>query len=51
MRLPSTIRFTDEKVKEAYYSLEKGDSPERELFKSISNALLLRWFGSLARVT
>ncbi len=39
MKLPSTIRFADENVKEAFYKLEKGDDSERELFKIINQAL------------
>lgn len=39
MELPSTIRFADEKVKEAFYKLEKGDNQERELFKLIDQAI------------
>lgn len=39
MKLPSTYRFADENVKEAYYKLENGDDQERELFKLIKQAL------------
>jgi hypothetical protein len=38
MKLSSTIRFADEKLKEAFYKLEKGDASERELFKVINQA-------------
>ena len=39
MKLPSSIRFADPKIKEAFYKLEKGDDSERELFKFINQAL------------
>ena len=39
MKLPSTSRFADEKIKEAFYKLENGDDQERELFKIINQAL------------
>jgi Txe/YoeB family toxin of Txe-Axe toxin-antitoxin module len=39
MKLPSTIRFADEKVQDAFYKLEHGDDSERELFKIINQAL------------
>jgi Txe/YoeB family toxin of Txe-Axe toxin-antitoxin module len=39
MKLPSTIRFADEKLKEAFYKLEKGDLSERELFKVINQTM------------
>ncbi len=39
MKLPSTIRFADEKIKEAFYKLEQGDNSEKELFKVINQAL------------
>ncbi len=39
MELPSTTRFADERVKEAFYKLERGDNQERELFKLIDQAL------------
>ena len=38
MRLPSRIKFVDERVKQAYYSLEGGDAAERELFKRLTRA-------------
>ena len=38
MRLPSTARFADERIKEAFYKLENGDDQERELFKLINQA-------------
>lgn len=40
MKLLSTYRFADEKIKEAYYQLEQGDDQERELFKLIKQALI-----------
>ena len=39
MKLPSDIRFAEEKIKEAFYKLEGGDDSERELFKFINQAL------------
>ena len=39
MILPSNIRFADEKLKKAFYKLEKGDESERELFRVINQAL------------
>lgn len=39
MKLPSEIRFVDEKIKEAFYKLKKGDKSEQELFNVINNAL------------
>jgi len=38
MRLPSRVKFADERVKRAYYSLEKGDAAGRELFKRLTGA-------------
>ena len=38
MRLPSRVRFADERLKQVYYSLEKGDAAERELFKQLTKA-------------
>lgn len=38
MRLPSRVKFADDSVKRAYYSLEKGDAAERELFKQLTKA-------------
>ena len=38
MKLPSTVRFADEKIKEAFYKLEHGDDSEKELFKSINQS-------------
>ena len=32
MNLPSEIKFVDEKIKSAFYSLENGDTSEKELF-------------------
>lgn len=39
MKLPSTIRFADENIKEALYKLENGDDSEKQLFKFINQAL------------
>ena len=39
MKLPSTIRFFDNSIKEAYYKLEKGDNSEKELFKLINQSM------------
>ena len=39
MKLPSTTRFADEKLKEAFYKLEHGDDSKRLLFKVINQAL------------
>lgn len=38
MKLPSTLRFADEKIKEAFYKLEQGDNSEKEIFKIINQA-------------
>ncbi len=38
MRLRSQVKFADEMIKRAYYSLEKGDAAERELFKQLTRA-------------
>ncbi len=37
MKLPSTIRFANEKIKEVFYKLE--NSSEKELFKFINQAI------------
>lgn len=39
MKLHSTIRFVDEKLRDSLYKLEKGDDSEKELFKFINQAL------------
>lgn len=39
MKLPSTIRFAEKNIEEAFYKLEEGDDSERELFKFINEAL------------
>ncbi|MBT3297500.1 type II toxin-antitoxin system RelE/ParE family toxin [archaeon] len=39
MKLESTLRFADDKIKEAFYKLETGDDQERELFKLINQAM------------
>jgi len=38
MRPRSQVKFVDERVKRAYYSLQKGDAAERELFKQLTRA-------------
>lgn len=38
MKLPSQIKFADERLKLSYYSLEKGDAAEREIFKWLTRA-------------
>jgi hypothetical protein len=40
MELPSSYRFADHTVKEAYYALEGGDNQEQELFSLIKQALI-----------
>jgi len=40
MKLHSRYRFADEKIKDAFYKLGKGDDSERELFKILKQALL-----------
>lgn len=39
MKLPSTIRFFDDKIKKAFYQLENGDNSEKELFRLINQAM------------
>ena len=39
MKLPSTIRFFDDSIKEAFYKLEKGDNSEKELFRLMNQAI------------
>lgn len=39
MKLPSMVRFADEKLKEDFYKLEHGDDQERELFRLINQAM------------
>ncbi|MDO8481135.1 MAG: hypothetical protein Q7S65_04980 [Nanoarchaeota archaeon] len=39
MRLPSATRFVDERLRKAFYVLEKGDDSERALFQSINHAM------------
>lgn len=39
MKLPSTIRFKEENLKEAFYKLENGDESERQLFKFLNQAM------------
>ena len=41
MKLQSDVRFTDEKIKEAFYKLKNGDDQERELFKLINQAMII----------
>ena len=38
MILPSEIRFADEHIKNAFYTLEEGDPLEKELFRFINQA-------------
>ena len=39
MKLHSSYRFVDEKTRDSFYKLEKGDDSERELFKLLKQAL------------
>lgn len=39
MKLPSTTRFADNSIKEAFYKLEQGDESEQRLFRQIDHAL------------
>ena len=39
MKLPSSYRFADEKIRDAFYALENGDDQEREIYKNIRQAL------------
>jgi len=39
MRIKSTIRFVNPKIKKLFYKLEKGDKSEQELFKLINKAM------------
>ena len=39
MKLPSTIRFFDDSIKEAFYKLENGDNSEKELFRLMNQAI------------
>lgn len=39
MRLPSTIRFSDDSLRELFYRLEKGNASEVDLFNSINKAM------------
>ena len=41
MKLPSTIRFLDNSIKEAFYKLEKGDNSEKELFRLMNQAMCI----------
>ena len=36
MILPSKTRFIDDKIKESFYKLEKGNVLDKELFKFIN---------------
>ena len=38
MRQRSQVKFVDERLRRAYYSLERGDSAELELFKWLTRA-------------
>jgi len=39
MKLPSTIRFADEKIKKSFYELESGAFEEKEIFKFVNQAI------------
>ena len=39
MRVPSKIRFLDDKIKKSFYALESGNHYDKELFKAINKAL------------
>ena len=39
MKIPSTARFADEKLKNAFHSLETGDDAERRLFEEVKQAV------------
>lgn len=39
MKKPSVIRFADEGLKTAFYSLQDGDDSERQLFTKLERAL------------
>jgi Txe/YoeB family toxin of Txe-Axe toxin-antitoxin module len=39
MKLPSKIRFADEKTKEKFYKLQKGSFEDKKLFKFLNKAL------------
>lgn len=39
MQLPSTVRFADEKIKEAFYNLDHGDAQEKDMFRLINQAM------------
>lgn len=39
MKLPSHVRFADERTQDAFYRLESGDASEQELFKLINQAM------------
>ncbi len=36
MKLPSAIRFADEKIKEAFYKLEQGDDQEKDFHEDLT---------------
>ncbi len=40
MLLRSQVKFADERVKRAYYYLEKGDAAEREIFQWLTKAFI-----------
>ena len=39
MKLPSNIRFADEELKKAFYSLEKGDKDTQQMFRIMNQAI------------
>ncbi|MEA3329135.1 MAG: hypothetical protein U9Q06_00135 [Nanoarchaeota archaeon] len=39
MKIKSTVKFIDLKVREIFYQLEKGNKSERELFKTINRIM------------
>lgn len=39
MKLPSKIRFIDEKLKKTFYNLENGDASEKELFNFLKQTM------------
>ena len=40
MKLPSTIRFANPSIKQAFYGLENGNAEEKELFNAIKKAFV-----------
>jgi hypothetical protein len=39
MKMPSKVKFANEKIKKAFCELEEGSSEEKELFKLLTKAL------------